>query len=70
MGKGRPVVDNSDIDLAWLALGAMPSKIAPWGRRGFKSKIRPPYPQRVVKKAIKCGGVSESSYKKGGPVSV
>ena len=21
----------------------------PWGRRGFKSRIRPPYPQRVVK---------------------
>ena len=23
--------------------------ISPWGRRGFKSRIRPPYPQRVVK---------------------
>ena len=22
---------------------------SPWGRRGFKSRIRPPYPQRVVK---------------------
>ena len=21
----------------------------PWGRRGFKPRIRPPYPQRVVK---------------------
>ena len=21
----------------------------PWGRRGFKTRIRPPYPQRVVK---------------------
>ena len=21
----------------------------PWGRRGFKSRMRPPYPQRVVK---------------------
>ena len=21
----------------------------PWGRRGFRSRIRPPYPQRVVK---------------------
>ena len=25
------------------------SHIPPWGRRGFKSRIRPPYPQRVVK---------------------
>ena len=24
-------------------------KRPPWGRRGFKSRIRPPYPQRVVK---------------------
>ena len=23
--------------------------LPPWGRRGFKSRIRPPYPQRVVK---------------------
>ena len=23
--------------------------IPPWGRRGFKPRIRPPYPQRVVK---------------------
>ena len=24
-------------------------KVPPWGRRGFKSRIRPPYPKRVVK---------------------
>ena len=41
----------------------------PWGRRGFKSRIRPSYLQRVVK-ATKWDGVSESPYKKGGPVSV
>ena len=23
--------------------------VPPWGRRGFKPRIRPPYPQRVVK---------------------
>ena len=22
----------------------------PWGRRGFKPRIRPPYPERVVKR--------------------
>ena len=31
--------------------------------------IRPPYPQRVVKGDLR-GGVSESPYKKVGPVSV
>ena len=36
---------------------------------GFKSRIRPPYPQRVVNKT-NLGGVSESPYKKVGPVSV
>ena len=28
-----------------ISMGHFP----PWGRRGFKSRIRPPYPQRVVK---------------------
>ena len=38
----------------------------------FKSRIRPPYPLRVVQNTVptKWGGVSESSHKKGGPVSV
>ena len=37
----------------------------PLGRREIKSRIHPPYPQRVVK-ATKWGGVLESPYKKGG----
>ena len=24
-------------------------QVPPWGRRGFKQRIRPPYPQCVVK---------------------
>ena len=36
---------------------------------GFESRIRPPDPQRVVKGDLR-GGVSETPYKKVGPVSV
>ena len=36
---------------------------------GFESRIRPPYPQRVVEGDLR-GGVSESPLKKVGPVSV
>ena len=43
---------------------------APVRARGVKSRMCPPYPQRDRKKATKWGGVSESPYKKGGPVSV
>ena len=34
-----PTVETSFYELA----------VPPWGRRGFKPRIRPPYPQRVVK---------------------
>ena len=32
-----------------LLSGSCSLSVPPWGRRGFKSRIRPPYPQRVVK---------------------
>ena len=37
--------------------------------RGVKSRMCPPYPQRDRKRRLN-GAVSESPYKKGGPVSV
>ena len=38
--------------------------------RGVESRMCPLYPQRDRKKATKLGGVSESPYKKDGPVSL
>ena len=37
---------------------------------GLSRECAPPYPQRDRKRRLKWGGVSESPYKKVGPVSV
>ena len=51
------------------AYGVFISQLIPQWGPGVKSRICHPYPQRVVKTTNR-GGVSESPYKKVGPVSV
>ena len=46
------------------------SVVPPVRARGLSRECAPPYPQRDRKRRPKWGGVSESSYKKVGPVSV
>ena len=62
----RTLLVTTSRTLVDIATTALP----PVRARGVKSRMCPPYPQRDRKKATKWGGVSESPFKKGGPVSV
>ena len=42
--KGQGQLWHSSCKTLWTQY-----RLPPWGRRGFKSRIRPPYPERVVK---------------------
>ena len=42
-------IDFANIVTMSLKWYEMHKIVPPWGRRGFKPRIRPPYPQRVVK---------------------
>ena len=45
---GRHYMSHSDKKVD-ISSPYLPRNKPPWGRRGFKPRIRPPYPQRVVK---------------------